>query len=83
MKDRRREPGRDGEIVRDHRQDGNVVVCGIGKPSTLRSIGRSREIQKRKRKMKYRGMYVELCMIITYSRVWINRVRLPILLVVS
>ena len=27
------------------------------------------------------GMYV--CMIITYSRVWINRVRLPILLVVS
>ena len=27
-------------------------------------------------------MYI-LCMIITYSRVWINRVRLPILLVVS
>ena len=27
------------------------------------------------------GMYV--CMVITYSRVWINRVRLPILLVVS
>ena len=26
-------------------------------------------------------MYV--CMVITYSRVWINRVRLPILLVVS
>ena len=32
------------------------------------------------------GLYVEsmyVCMIITYSRVWINRVRLPILLVVS
>ena len=29
----------------------------------------------------YVGMYV--CMVITYSRVWINRVRLPILLVVS
>ena len=27
------------------------------------------------------GMYV--CMVITYSRVWINQVRLPILLVVS
>ena len=27
------------------------------------------------------SMYV--CMVITYSRVWINRVRLPILLVVS
>ena len=27
------------------------------------------------------NMYV--CMVITYSRVWINRVRLPILLVVS
>ena len=26
-------------------------------------------------------MYV--CMVITYSRVWVNRVRLPILLVVS
>ena len=24
-----------------------------------------------------------LCMVITYTRVWINRVRLPILLVVS
>ena len=31
------------------------------------------------------GMYVcmYVCMVITYSRVWINRVRLPILLVVS
>ena len=29
----------------------------------------------------YVCMYV--CMVITYSRVWINRVRLPILLVVS
>ena len=29
----------------------------------------------------YACMYV--CMVITYSRVWINRVRLPILLVVS
>ena len=31
------------------------------------------------------SMYVELyvCMVITYSRVWINPVRLPILLVVS
>ena len=27
--------------------------------------------------------YVYVCMVITYSRVWINRVRLPILLVVS
>ena len=27
------------------------------------------------------SMYI--CMVITYSRVWINRVRLPILLVVS
>ena len=26
---------------------------------------------------------VYVCMVITYSRVWINRVRLPILLVVS
>ena len=31
--------------------------------------------------MYYVCMYV--CMVITYSRVWINRVRLPILLVVS
>ena len=31
------------------------------------------------------GMYVcmYVCMVITYSRVWINRLRLPILLVVS
>ena len=28
-------------------------------------------------------VYVCVCMVITYSRVWINRVRLPILLVVS
>ena len=27
--------------------------------------------------------YIYVCMVITYSRVWINRVRLPILLVVS
>ena len=27
--------------------------------------------------------FVVTCMVITYSRVWINRVRLPILLVVS
>ena len=34
------------------------------------------------KKQKIAGsMYV--CMVITYSRVWINRVRLPILLVVS
>ena len=26
----RREPGRDGEILSDHRQDGNVAVGGIG-----------------------------------------------------
>ena len=32
----------------------------------------------------YVCMYVYVCMVITYnSRVWINRVRLPILLVVS
>ena len=32
-----------------------------------------------------RNMYVcmYVCMVITYSRVWMNRVRLPILLVVS
>ena len=29
------------------------------------------------------GYYQLVCMVITYSRVWINRVRLPILLVVS
>ena len=28
-------------------------------------------------------VYMYVCMVITYSRVWINRVRLPILLVVS
>ena len=28
-------------------------------------------------------LMVYVCMVITYSRVWINRVRLPILLVVS
>ena len=28
-------------------------------------------------------MAINVCMVITYSRVWINRVRLPILLVVS
>ena len=28
-------------------------------------------------------MYVCVCMVVTYSRVWINRVRLTILLVVS
>ena len=28
-------------------------------------------------------MYRAICMVITYSIVWINRVRLPILLVVS
>ena len=27
--------------------------------------------------------YSRVCIVITYSRVWINRVRLPILLVVS
>ena len=26
----RREPGRDGNILSDHRQDGNVAVRGIG-----------------------------------------------------
>ena len=31
--------------------------------------------------LKFKSMYV--CMVITYSRVWIDRVRLPILLVVS
>ena len=31
----------------------------------------------------YVCMYVYVCMVITYSRVWINRVKLPILLVVS
>ena len=38
----RREPGREGKILRDHRQDDNVAVGGIGnaKPSTLSSIGR-------------------------------------------
>ena len=34
-----------------------------------------------RRTLQYYGMYV--CMVSTYSRVWINRVRLPILLVVS
>ena len=29
----RRESGRDGKILRDHRQDGNVEVDGIGNPA--------------------------------------------------
>ena len=29
-KNRMQEPVRDGKIVRDHRQDGNVAVGGIG-----------------------------------------------------
>ena len=33
---------------------------------------------------KYRyGLEMYVCMVITYSRVWINRVRLPTLLVVG
>ena len=32
---------------------------------------------------KYVALCMYVCMVITYSRVWINRVRLPILLVVS
>ena len=33
---------------------------------------------------RFRGVQIVLCsMVITYSRVWINRVRLPILLVIS
>ena len=31
----------------------------------------------------YRQIVWYVCMVITYSKVWINRVRLPILLVVS
>ena len=31
----------------------------------------------------YQYVFMYVCMAITYSRVWINRVRLPILLVVS
>ena len=27
--------------------------------------------------------YIHVCMVITYSRIWINRVKLPFLLVVS
>ena len=30
IKIRRREPGRDGKILSDHRQDGNFAVGGIG-----------------------------------------------------
>ena len=36
----RREPGRDGKILRGHRQDGNVAVGGIGNLSTLRPMHR-------------------------------------------
>ena len=42
-------PERDGKILNNHRQNGNVAAC----------------------------------IVITYSRVWTNRGRLPILLVVS
>ena len=38
----RREAGRrDGEVLSDDRQDGSVAEGGIGKPSTLRYIGRA------------------------------------------
>ena len=44
-------------------------------------LGSERELYKYINHYAVVCMYV--CMVITYSRVWINRVRLPILLVVS
>ena len=58
---------------------GLIEICGPAKAALVRNY---LEIY-----WPYAGglsavcMYV--CMVITYSRVWINRVRLPILLVVS
>ena len=35
IKNRRREPERDGKVLSDHEQDGNVAVGGIGNPARL------------------------------------------------
>ena len=60
--------------------------CRSTRSATLpiRSSGEEEEREKGTAPMATR-MYVcmYVCMVITYSRVWINRVRLPILLVVS
>ena len=47
----------------------------------IQSVFSAQEFGEEKKLLMYVCMYV--CMVITYSRVWINRVRLPILLVVS
>ena len=53
-------------------------------PSTFRILdfwAAGQRVNGRRVQLSDLGMYV--CMVITYSRVWINEVRLPILLVVS
>ena len=49
MKNRRREPGRDGKILSEHGQDGNVAVGGIGNLPRLGPSAAS-EIHKKKRR---------------------------------
>ena len=49
----------------------------VHKRVQVRELAASHNLEQMQRVCVY------VCMIITYSRVWINRVRLPILLVVS
>ena len=63
---------------RGHRKRAQAAAGGCSQTSTTPTAG---EQQQRWQPPQHVCMYV--CMVITYSRVWINRVRLPILLVVS
>ena len=49
----------------------------VRKRTRVRELAASHKLEQMRRVCMY------VCMVITYSRVWINRVRLPILLVVS
>ena len=84
-KNRRREPGRDGKILSDTGCYALRVLLNFRSSTCVHRPLRSAAQQFRTQGSAYRtyhySMYV--CMVITYSRVWINRVRLPILLVVS
>ena len=75
----------------DEDDEGNPILPQVGergltvrqRARRLRDSREKAEHEKRAAHAEYRYACMYVCMVITYSRVWINRVRLPILLVVS
>ena len=74
---------------RGKREEGEEPVSkhqirpGDGRWTGRRGVGRLNPRRENKLEGNNGDVCMYVCMVIAYSRVWINRVRLPILLVVS